>query len=160
MKRGLRTESGFSLLEVLVAMTITLVALGVAFSAFEGVSRAREAATLLTDNNQSLRTSLNLMSRDLLSAGRDVLPGGIPIPSGNVVPLVRPGPPGLTFPVDDIALQAVTPGPGLGPAVNGVATDVITILTVDPSLALESRYLTDVAGDGSSVTVDPAVAID
>ena len=162
MKPGLRTESGFSMLEVLVAMTITLVALGVAFSAFEGVSGAREAATLLTDNNQSLRTSLNLMTRDLLSTGRDVLVGGIPIPSGNVTPLVRPGPTGaaLTLPADNITLQAVTPGPGLGPLVNGIATDVVTMLMVDTSLPLDSQFLTNVAGDGSSVTVDPAVPID
>src|SRR5438876_8723990 len=150
------------MLEVLVAMTITLVALGVAFSAFEGVSGAREAATLLTDNNQSLRTSLNLRTGDLLSTGRDVLGGGIPIPSGNVTPLVRPGPTGaaLTLPADNITLQAVTPGPGLGPLVNGIATDVVTMLMVDTSLPLDSQFLTNVAGDGSSVTVDPAVPID
>jgi prepilin-type N-terminal cleavage/methylation domain-containing protein len=161
MKSGLRTESGFSLLEVLVSMTITLIALGVAFTALEGVSGAREAATLLTDNNQSLRTSLNLMTRDLLSAGRDVLVGGIPIPSGNAAPLVRPSPAGtaLTFPASNITLQAVTPGPGLGPAVNGIATDVISILMVDTSLPLGDS-LTNVAADGSSVTVDPAFPID
>jgi len=150
------------MLEVLVAMTITLVALGVAFSAFEGVSGAREAATLLTDNNQSLRTSLNLMTRDLLSAGRGVIVGGIPIPSGNATPLVRPGPADavLTFPAGNITLQAVTPGSGLGPAINGIATDVITFLMVDTSLPLDSQFLTNVAGDGSSVTVDPSIPID
>ena len=102
------------------------------------------------------------MTRDLLSAGRGVIVGGIPIPPGNATPLVRPGPAGaaLTFPAGNITLQAVTPGPGLGPVVNGIATDVITILMVDTSLPLDSQFLTDVAGDGSSVTVDPAVPID
>ena len=162
MSSAVRTESGFSLLELLVAMTITLVALGVAFTAFESVSGAGEAATLLTDSNQGLRSSLNLMTRDLLSAGRDVLVGGIPVPSGTATPLVRPGPAGaaLTFPVGDLTLQAVTPGAGLGPVVNGIATDIVTILMVDTSLALDRGFLADVAGDGSSVTVDPAIPID
>jgi prepilin-type N-terminal cleavage/methylation domain-containing protein len=162
MKSAVRTESGFSLVELLVSMTITLVALGVAFTAFESVSGAREVATLLTDNNHSLRSSVNLMTRDLMSAGRDVLVGGIPVPSGNAAPLLRPSPAGttLTFPAGNLTLQAVTPGPGLGPVVNRIATDIVTILMVDTSLPLYSQFLTDVAGDGSSVTVDPAIPID
>jgi hypothetical protein len=42
--------------------------------------------------------------------------------------------------------------------VNGIATDVVSILMVDTSLPLGDS-LTNVAADGSSVTVDPAFSI-
>ena len=45
----------------------------------------------------------------------------------------------------------MTPGPGLGPVVNGVATDMITVLEADS--AFDHRSLLALAADGSSMTV-------
>ena len=57
----------------------------------------------------------------------------IQIPSGGTL-IKRPGPPGhvvLHRPATELAIPAVIPGAGLGPTINGVATDIITILTAD-----------------------------
>jgi hypothetical protein len=132
------------------------------------VSESNETATLMADTNQSLRSSMNIITRDLMSAGRLVPVGGIPIPSGaGAVPLNRPAPTGaaLTFPAGWLTLPAISPGQGLGPIINGTTTDIISILTVDTvplcatNLALNDRQLTAVAPDGSSITVDPAIPI-
>ncbi|MBI4484509.1 MAG: prepilin-type N-terminal cleavage/methylation domain-containing protein [Acidobacteria bacterium] len=157
------SESGFTLLELLVATALSLVVLGAAFTAFQSMADANDGAVLLSDVNLNLRNSLTLITRDLVSAGRDIPVGGIPIPSGaDADPLVRPAPTGvaLTFPAADGTLAAVTTGQALGPIINGVATDMITVLMSDPLLDLTSEFLTDVAADGSSVTVDPAIPID
>ena len=44
-----------------------------------------------------------------------------------------PGPPGTAFltPIGDLDWAAVIPGDGLGPTINGVATDIITMLMAD-----------------------------
>lgn len=154
---------GFTLVELLIAMTLTLVVLGVALTSLQGMSDAGDGAMLIADVNVNLRSAVNLLTRDLLSAGRDIPIGGIPIPSGaGAAPLVRPTPADmdLTFPAGEVTLSAVTPGDGLGVAISGVATDMITVLMSDASLELNSAFLTDIAADGSSVTVDPAIPID
>ncbi|MEQ1573564.1 MAG: prepilin-type N-terminal cleavage/methylation domain-containing protein [Vicinamibacterales bacterium] len=162
------TESGFSLVELLIAMTITLTALGISLTALTSVSRAREASSLLTDGNQSLRSTLNLMTRDLLVAGRLVPVGGISIPSGaGSVALVRPSQTGtaMTFPAGDTALPAVSPANALGPTINGTSTDMVSILMIDTATLcgttnrLDSLNLANIANDGSSATVDPAMTI-
>ena len=161
-------ERGFTLLELLMAMTITVIALGVALTAVQDVTTMSETAALMSDANQSLRTSMNMVTRDVLTAGRLVPIGGIPIPTGGgAVPIVRPSPVGtnVTFPVGDLTIPAVSPGDALGPAVNGTNTDLVTVLIVDNApmcgtpLALSDLPLTAVAADGSAMTVDPAIPI-
>jgi hypothetical protein len=56
------------------------------------------------------------------------------IPSGtNSQRMNIPGPPGTAYltPAGDVDWGAIVPGPGLGPTINGVATDIVTVLTVD-----------------------------
>jgi hypothetical protein len=86
---------------------------------------------------------MDLIVRDLLQTGSG-LPKGhvILVPSGGEL-LRRPGPPttAYTLPASTLSMPAVVPGAGLGPMVNGVATDMITILTAD-------NNFTDVAVTG------------
>src|SRR5262249_54524550 len=81
----------------------------------------------------------------------------------------RPGPPGTAYTLGDpsttTVLPAVIPGPGLGPTVLGVASDMITVLFVDPTLPLDQSPVS-IADDGSYVVVaagtvlnDPATAV-
>lgn len=162
-----RRASGFSLVELLMAMGITVGALGFALTAMDGLSTMREASSQLTDGNQSIRASLNLMTRDLLVAGRDIPVGGIPVPSGpGSVALVRPMPPGppQTFPVGMLTLPAVSPGDAIGPAINGTQTDLVSVLMVDTepvcgTATLNSLPLVGLAPDGSSANVDPAITV-
>jgi hypothetical protein len=75
---------------------------------------------------------------------------------------VRPSATGtaLTFEAGATTLDSVTTGNALGPDVEGTATDVITILIADTTLALDQWPLADVAADGSTVTVDARTTID
>lgn len=130
---------GFTIAELLVAMTVTLTVTAVAFSALRDAARASETAAVMSDVNQSLRIGMNLVIRDLIQSGEGdySLRTGVSIPSGVGVDLiVRPGPPGANwfFPDTYTMLPAVSPANGIGPMVNDVATDVVTLLFEDRSL--------------------------
>jgi hypothetical protein len=157
--RALKSESGFSMIELMITALLTTLTLSMATSAFHGMSQTGDGAALLSDVNISLRSTLNLMTRDMLSAGRDIPVGGISIPSGSATPLNRPAPGATTqtFPDDWVVLPAVSPGNGLGPSIGGVATDIVTVLVADP---LFQRFTLDVAEDGASAEVDDDTPID
>lgn len=157
------SESGFSLVELMVASVVMLLVLGTAFTAMQNLSDAADGAVLTADVNTTLRSALNLMTRDLLATGRGIPVGGIPVPSGaGAAALVRPSPGGdaLAFPADLTTLPAVSTGDGLGPAIGAAGTDMVALLVADTSLPLNTVPLTHVAADGATVTVDPLVPID
>ena len=154
-------EAGFTLMELLTSMTVTLIVVGLTLSAFTEAQRANSLAGLVLDTNQNLRAGLNFMVRDLVQTGTGIPTGGIPVPSGaGATPINRPGPNvAMTFPVGDVVLQALTPGAALGPTLNGQQTDMVTVLYLDPSLDFENRNVTAIAADGSWATVDPLTDI-
>lgn len=155
-------ERGFTLVELLVSMAITTVIIGATMAAMNDGIKATDGAMLLTNLNNGLRTSMDLMVRDMLQVGQG-LPSGrvITIPSGAGAANVRlPGPPGtnLTLPSTAFGLptdfSAVIPGPGLGPVINGVATDIITTLQADSAFdGMDLTELTAATNGSSSMTV-------
>lgn len=159
--RTARGDAGFSLPETMVSMGIMLVVLGGTFTAMTNAMRAEQTARSITTLNGHLRASMDLIVRDFLQVGQG-LPVGrvIGIPNGpGSQPVRRPGPavsgacPGVTnFPVSP-TIQAVTVGPGLGPPINTVCTDVITTLAHDG--ALENANVSSIAANGQSLTVYP-----
>jgi hypothetical protein len=128
-------QAGYSLAEMMVAMGMMTVVMGATAAALNSASRMRDSAALMTGVNNSLRTGMDLMIRDMLQIGSGLPPGHvILIPSGSgSVPMNVPGPPGTSFttPTGDLDWAAVIPGDGLGPTINGVATDTITMLMAD-----------------------------
>jgi prepilin-type N-terminal cleavage/methylation domain-containing protein len=152
-----RDVHGFSLVEMLVTMTVTLIVMAGSFQAFNDARRTAETGVLIADGSQNLRSAVNQLTRDLLQAGRELPNAGIPIPSGfGSLPIQRPNPPGTApaFPTAWAVLPSVCPGSGLGPAVSGVETDVVTVLFGDPTLDLNEWPLTSILADGSRMTVD------
>ncbi len=155
-----RTDAGFSLPEVLITSAIMLVVLAGAFSAMAQAMKADESVKLVTTLNSTLRTTMDLVVRDSLQIGQG-LPDArrVEVPNGLAAQtIVRPGPAAsgacLGVPADFGALAsipAITVGPGLGPPVNGVCTDVITTLAADGTF--DRVPLRAVAADGSSITV-------
>ena len=91
--------------------------------------------------NQGLRTAMDIMVRDMLQVGQG-LPSGrtIDIPNGTGATAVKlPGAPCHDAGVHDVPgdphaaattteINAVIPGPGIGPTINGMTTDVITMV--------------------------------
>src|SRR5688500_13843621 len=157
------SESGFTLVELMVASLVTMLLMGVAFSTFRDALALNEAVVNLADSTQNLRTGTNLLVRDLMQAGRNIPTGGIYIPSGpSAEPLQRPGPPGTSYTfanqgVDNTTITAITTGAGLGPLVAGRQTDMVTILVDDPFLDAEKIFPSNapttqvrLAADGTS----------
>jgi hypothetical protein len=128
-------QAGYSLAEMMVAMGMMTVVMGATAAALNSASRMRDSAALMTGVNNSLRTGMDLMIRDMLQIGSGLPPGHvILIPSGSgSVQMNVPGPPGTSYTtqVGDLDWAAVIPGDGLGPTINGVATDTITMLMAD-----------------------------
>jgi len=159
-------QRGFSFPELLVAMALTVVVSALTFQALQGANRATEAVMAMSDVNQNLRVAMNVLIRDLMSTGEGIPTGGISFPTGGTE-VRRPGPPGSDWHFDPLwsTLPSVGPGDDIGTHVNGVATDVITLLTTDRRLAANVT-VDAIAADGSSVTMpssfdnsDPATQI-
>jgi prepilin-type N-terminal cleavage/methylation domain-containing protein len=139
MIRSLRSDSGFTLVEMMIAALITSVIMGVAFSTFENALSLNDSVLNLTDSSQNLRAGTNILVRDLMQAGRNLPIGGISIPSGDgAIGIRRPSPPNQSYMFDNTtatALQSITTGASKGPVVDGRTTDIVTILVMDPYLA-------------------------
>jgi prepilin-type N-terminal cleavage/methylation domain-containing protein len=162
---GGRDQAGFTLIEMMLTMGLTLIIMASTMGAMNNAIRASETATLVTNMNASLRTAIDIMVRDMLQVGQG-LPSGriIDIPQGTGGTAVKvPGAPGTlrTLPLADSQISAIIPGPGLGPTINGVATDVITVLEADGAfLSTISGYNVNLTFlDATKMTVDPAVDI-
>jgi prepilin-type N-terminal cleavage/methylation domain-containing protein len=134
-----RKQSGFTLVEFLVAAAISLVLIAAAVGVFKDAARSNEVVTLTSDLNDNLRASMDLISRDLLFAGTGVPPSGISIPSGVGITINRPNLTPTTF--SGTVLPAVSLGTNLGPTVSiqdtlsssgpGTPTDILTLLYED-----------------------------
>jgi prepilin-type N-terminal cleavage/methylation domain-containing protein len=145
-------EHGFTLAELMISMTVTLIAVGAALTTFSQGLIMNDTGTQLSDANQNLRAGANQLMQDLMQAGRIIGAGGIPVPTGlpasvgvGVTAFNRPGPTGssLTFGLvvdanTTLNLASITTGYGqvaplLGvtPSPIGEPTDMVTIMTVD-----------------------------
>jgi prepilin-type N-terminal cleavage/methylation domain-containing protein len=69
-----RSEAGFSLVEVLVAMTITLIISGAIYGLLASGQGAFKREPELTDRQQNARIALNLIMRDIANAGSGMPP--------------------------------------------------------------------------------------
>lgn len=159
MRHPRSARGGFSLVELIISMAVTsLVMVGVV-SAVQGALRAQTGVKQVTAMNGNLRVGMDLIVRDLIQAGQG-LPAGLVVTvasGGGAQPIRRPGPAGtnLTFDTPSGTISAVTVGPGLGPAIDGMPTDMITVLAADN--AFDEVRLT--ALTETSMTVDGAVNI-
>lgn len=151
---------GFSLIELLIAMGITTVVMGVTMAGLTNALRANDIVVNVTTMNNGLRLAMDLMVRDLLQTGSGLGKGHVvTVPSGGAL-IRRPGPPGTSYtqPATELAMPAVIPGAGLGPTINGVATDIITILTADNNFT--DVAVSAVATNYVDVTVDIGTGVD
>jgi prepilin-type N-terminal cleavage/methylation domain-containing protein len=134
-RNKLHRQAGYTLMEMMIAVGIMTAVMGATATALSQVSKMRDTAALMTGVNNSLRTGMDLMIRDMLQIGSGLPPGHvILIPSGTgAVPMNIPGPPGSAFttPTGDLDWAAVIPGNSLGPTINGVPTDTIAMLMAD-----------------------------
>jgi len=143
-----RDDRGFTLAELLVASTITLIVLAVGMASFMESQQLQESVAQLSDSNHNLRAGSNMLVRDLMQAGRNIPTGGIPLPAGTgVTATVRPGPPNQTSSFTGDTLTAITTGAGRGLTIGGRATDLVTFLMQDTLLPDLNLYQTNAPTD-------------
>jgi Tfp pilus assembly protein PilW len=84
-QRGSRLSdsSGFSLVELIISMVITLVILGVAVAAFSGALGSRDFESSRTDAITSAQAALNIMSREIGNSGYGLYTNGIVLADSN-----------------------------------------------------------------------------
>lgn len=155
-------QSGFSLMEMLMVLVVTLIVLAGTFQVFKGAMQVNEISSLKSDADENFRAAFTLVTQDLMQAGQGIPTGGIPIPTGTGISAIkRPGPAGSNLILDSTltTFPAVVPGQGLGPTFLGQTTDVITVLYADNTLVLNQIPLQAIATDGSTMTVDSTVSI-
>ena len=159
-----RRMSGFTLVELMISMGITMTLLYAAVSMFQNASQSNQIVSQGTEMTDNLRVGLNLMIQDLQQAGTGIPTGGIPIPftsNGAASPCgttPEPKRPTLTgntpFRACNTTLPAVEPGYLLGPLVQApdgttsVGTDEITILYADNTLGTDVRPINVPANPG------------
>lgn len=72
-----RTDSGFSLLELLIAMTITIVLLGIASSILMSSFNIRHRENQVSDALADVQRAVNIMSREIANAGFNLSTNGV-----------------------------------------------------------------------------------
>ena len=182
IRAGMKKARGFTLVELMLAIAITAIAIAAAFLLFRDSVKTNANVTQAADVSDNMRAGLNLIVQDLIQTGTGIPTGGISIPntidaSGcNIgAPVNRPpavlnltfaGPNSAT-PHCNVILPAIEPGFGLGPKVIGPdgatvpATDIITMMYADNTLSLLQKAVNgtacpngSVAADGSTITFD------
>jgi len=132
---ALKSEAGFSLAEFMVSMGIMTVVMGATMGGLADIMKGNEAVLQMTGMNSSLRAGMDIIVRDLLQVGSGLPPGHVvSIPNGAGSSRIKiPGPPdsALLTPAGAQSIGAVIPGAGLGPTINGVPTDVLTVMMAD-----------------------------
>ena len=152
--------AGFTMIELMIAMAVTMVLLYAALRAFKDASQSSKQISLASDMTDNLRAGLNYIQQDLIQAGTGIPTTGIPIPNtpngGGTcnagVALNRPSlGGGTTFPQCNFVVPSIEPGQALGPLItspDAIAgnpanpasfTDEITLLYVDNSSGLEAK---------------------
>ena len=156
-----RRPAGFTLIELMIAMAVTMILLYAAIVAFRDASLTNQVVTQNADMADNLRAGLNLIQTDLQQAGSGIPTGGIPIPytSNNSTTnpcstIAAPNRPVLngttTFPACNSTFPGVEPGQALGPLITAPDasaglpsnpssyTDEVTVFYVD-NLGLDSK---------------------
>lgn len=140
---------GFSLLELLVAMALTLIVLGAALMLFKNSMDTNNITTLRAEMQANARAAANSLTQDLNLTGIGMPWGGLGLPSGGAgaetlaATYVTPN---AFF---NNTLYGITPGFQAGPLTGNVQMDAITMVYQDP-------ILSDTTQPGWNWTVNPA----
>lgn len=83
LKHKLSSEQGFSLVELIASMTLTLAVLGVAIATYAGALSTREGENSRTDALTSAQAAINIMTREIANAGYGLTYNGIDLSDSN-----------------------------------------------------------------------------
>ncbi len=157
-----RSNRGFTIFELVVAMGLATVVLGGALALTSQAIGISDMVSQRSDMQQNARVAINMIARDASLAGTGFPTAGIQLPAGS-------GSQDSYFACDeatgchvtnnvytDERLYATWPGQAGGATINGVATDVITLVYDDSSSDFDQYPLATIDADGKIVTFNPA----
>ena len=161
MQSRLNTTRGFTLMELMISMSLGLLVLGSALMLFKQAMNATYTTSQKSEMQQDFRAAANLLQRDISMAGAGSLGQqglaassvGLATGTGATAPVypcssttcnyINGAP--VAYPTVSSApyLYSIMPGDGLGIKINGgTATDIITVAYADASLALNCYVYT------------------
>ena len=155
--RHSNNQAGFSLIELVISMTITITVMGLACSILAGAFNVRSREDRKSDAIADVQRAMNIMTREISNAGLK-LPSGLPMVSTNGV---------VTNDTDSQSLRIVSNLNGLPDTTNGLLEDtdvtdtdedIKFLMYVDD--ALDQRYLVRYERNGSNQTTVLANRID
>ena len=140
-----RHEHGFSLVELMVAMTITLIVSAAIYGLLTSGSNAFRREPELADRQQNIRVAMDLVARDVFNAG-----AGLPTfsqvftvsdPTGSCAAALNGC--GVAGTLGPAAAAARAPGDGSDPSEN---TDVVELVATDEQCPFQSVCASDPTG--------------
>ena len=161
--------AGFTLIELMIAMAVTMVLLYAAVSVFRDASNSNQVVTQAADMGENFRAGLNMIQLDLQQVGSGIPTGGINIPytapCGTTPRINRPAlTAGMTFPYPgatcESTIPAIEPGNMMGPAITAPdassgtplnpnsITDEVTMLYADNAAGLDGLPINQPATPG------------
>ncbi|HEX5876698.1 MAG TPA: hypothetical protein VFY60_18775 [Pyrinomonadaceae bacterium] len=155
--RRSNNEAGFSLLEVILAMGITISIMALASSLLAGAFKVRSREDRKSDGIADVQRALNIMTREISNSGMK-LPGGLPTVSTNGV---------VAGDSDSDSIRFVSNINGMPDTANGyfedadvddVDEDIKFLMYVDA--ALGQRYIVRYEKNGSNQTTVLANRVD
>lgn len=144
----MKKQSGFTLIEFMVAMAVSIIVLGATMLAFRDATKTNQKVTLQSDMTDNLRAAMNMIQQDLILTGTGIPTGGISVPNtgtsgsgctAGVSVINRPALNAQTFPICNVVLPALNPGSSLGvfvtspDATSTLPTDIISMMYADNS---------------------------
>jgi Tfp pilus assembly protein PilW len=155
--RRSNNQAGFSLVELILGMTITIVVMGLASSILAGAFHVRSREDRKSDGIADVQRALNIMTREISNAGMK-LPDGLPTVSTNGV---------VAGDSNNSSLRFVSNLNGIPDSANGYAEDADVddtdedlkfLMYVDE--AVGQRYIVRYEKNGSKQTTVLANRID
>jgi len=163
-RTGDKTNSGFTLVEALVAIFLGVLILGTVTSLFQRAMDAIRVVSSRAEMQQNARAAVNYLSRDISLAGAGMPVGGVQLPNlvpsrfgtdaaGNVYVVNN------TYPSGNHMFALIpNPGGGVVATQGGPLTDAITIVYLDNTFPLDQFTITFPNGNGSAVLATPPAA--
>src|SRR6202044_4160088 len=88
----MKRQRGFSLIEVLVAISILVTVVGLSIGALLQAQTAAKMVSYEANTQENLRAGMHFIVRDLTQAGEGIPQGGITVPNTGVTSSInRPG---------------------------------------------------------------------
>ena len=157
-----KSSPGFTLVEMLIAMTVGLIIIAAAVQLFSKGVTASWTVSQRAQMQQDARAAEDMLIKDISMAGSGIQ-GGVVLASGTgknprygcdqVNCYVGGGgaPAGIAFPNN--YLYPIIPGPGMGPILNAAAgaTDIITVTYADSTFLLNCYTVSFNNPNGTSV---------